>query len=381
MIDEVLTMIPGPTPVHERILRQLARPTSSHQAPQFVESYRRCLEDLCRVVFTDSAQPFIVAGSGTLAMEMALVNVVGPEEKILVLSQGFFGDRWAQIAQAFGIPFDRVQADWGQIVPPEELERRLAGTEYAAVAMTHVDTSTGAAAPVESYGKLLRNRRELVILDGVCATAGVEQRFDAWGIDVLLTGAQKAFGAPPGVALLVASQRALDKRRSLSNVPAYTADFLRWLPIMENPALYFSTPPVNQIVAIREATAMILEEGLERRFHRHARMARAIRAGLAALDLTLFTDPRCRANTLSVVLYPNGIDDTVFRSEMARRGVVVAAGLGPIAGRAFRVGHMGNIGEDEVCRTLHAAEATLAEMGHEVRRGSALSAAAPLFAE
>jgi len=379
MIDHILTMIPGPTPVHERILRQLARPTSSHQAPQFVESYRECLDDLCRIVFTDSAQPFIVAGSGTLAMEMALVNVIGPEEKLLVLSQGFFGDRWAQIAQAFGIPFDRVQAEWGQVVPPEELARRLAGADYAAVALTHVDTSTGAAAPVEAYGNLLRDRRELVILDGVCATAGVEERFDDWGIDVLLTGAQKAFGAPPGVALLLVSQRALDKRRSMSSVPAYTADLLRWLPIMENPALYFSTPPVNQIVAIREATAMILEEGLERRFHRHARLARAMRAGLAALDWTLCTGERCRANALSVVLHPSGVDDTAFRSGMARRGVVVAAGLGPIAGRAFRVGHMGNIGEDEVCRTLHAVEATLVETGHEVRRGSALSAAAPLF--
>jgi aspartate aminotransferase-like enzyme len=181
------------------------------------------------------------------------------------------------------------------------------------------------------------------------------------------------------VALLLASPRAIEKRRAMSRVPAYTADLLRWLPIMENPALYFSTPPVNQIRALREATVLILEEGLEQRFHRHARLAKAMRAGLESLGLALFTNERCRADTLSVVLYPNGIDDAAFRSAMAGSGVVVAAGLGPVAGRAFRIGHMGNIGEEEICRTLHAVETVLCEMGHEARPGSALSAAAPLL--
>jgi aspartate aminotransferase-like enzyme len=209
---------------------------------------------------------------------------------------------------------------------------------------------------------VLRGRNELLIVDGVCATGGMEERFDEWGMDVLVTGAQKALGAPPGVALLLASERALEKRRSLGAVPAYYADLARWGPVMENPALYFSTPPVNQVVALLEATRTVLAEGLHERFERHARTARAMRERLVSLGLELFAAPDCRADTLSVLLYPPGVDDAAFHSAVARRKVVVAGGLGPLAGRAFRVGHMGNIGPAEVERTLVAIGEGLGEV-------------------
>jgi aspartate aminotransferase-like enzyme len=379
MKHETLTMIPGPTPVHEKILDGLARPTTSHQAPSFVESFRECLDDLKRIVFTDTAQPFIVAGAGTLAMEMALVNLLRPGEKLLVISHGYFGDRWVQLAEAFGVEHDVLRAEWGRAVTAQELERQLGTASYAAVAFTHVDTSSGVAAPARAYCELLRGREELVILDGVCATAAIEERFDAWGLDLLLTGAQKAFGAPPGVAILLASSRAMDKRRGGSALPAYYADLMRWLPIMENPALYFSTPPVNEVIALREATRIVLEEGVESRFRRHGRIARAVRAGLNALGLELFTAEECLADTLSVVLYPDGVDDAEFRGEMARFGVVVAAALGPVGGRAFRLGHMGNIGRDEVCRALQAIETSLIRLGRGPVEGAAVSAATALL--
>jgi aspartate aminotransferase-like enzyme len=195
----------------------------------------------------------------------------------------------------------------------------------------------------------------------VCATAGIDEPFDDWRLDVLLTGAQKAFGAPPGVAILLVSQRALETRRNRAAVPAYNADWLRWLPIMDDPSKYFSTPPVNQIRALNEAMGLVLEEGLEARFARHRELAASIREGLAALDLELFTDAACRADTLSVVLHREGVDDGSFRAAMAAEGVVVAGALGPIAGKAFRVGHMGNIGESEVNRTLEAMRAALGD--------------------
>lgn len=377
MIQNLLTMIPGPTPVHESILAELSRPTTSHQDPAFVRAFRECLGELQRIAMAGSAQPFMVAGSGTLAMEMALVNLVRPEDKLLILSQGFFGDRYAQLAEAFGLRFELVQAEWGRATPPEELERRLTRGGYAAVAMTHVDTSTGAAAPIESYCSLLRGREELIILDGVCATGGMEERFDEWGLDVLLTGAQKALGAPPGLALLLVSPRALQKRRSSSDVRAYYADLLRWLPIMEDPARYFSTPPVNEVVALRAALRILSEEGLPARFLRHSRIARAIRAGLGAAGLELFTAPDCLADTLSVVRYATEVDDATFRTEMARRRVIVAGGLGPIAGKAFRIGHMGNIGTEEVCRLLQAVEGSLMHAGRKIDSGVSLAAAAP----
>jgi len=381
MIDETLIMIPGPTPVSASILEALASRTPSHVAPHFVQAFRAGLDQLKQIAMADSAHPFLVAGAGTLAMEMALVNTVADGDRLLILSQGFFGDRWAEIAAAFGIECELLQADWGRVVPPEELADRLSSGRYAAVAMTHVDTSTGAAAPIRDYAELLKGRDELVLVDGVCATAGMEERFDDWGLDILLTGAQKALGTPPGLAILLASSRALSRRRERDRVAAYYADLLRWQVVMEDPMRYFSTPPVNEILAFHEAASIVLGEGLEPRFRRHARLARALRAGLEAVELGIFTDRDRLADTLTVAEYPPGIEDAAFRAEMAKRKVVVANALGPLAGRAFRVGHMGNIGAGEIGRLLQAVEDSLRSLGHKTAPGSAMAAAAPLLAE
>src|SRR5271169_535850 len=381
VIDETLTMIPGPTPVHPRILAALARPSVSHVAPSFVKDFREALDAFRRLCKSESAQPFIVSGGGTLAMEMALVNVVAPGEKILVISHGYFGDRYADLAASFGISCDVLRSEWGRAVPPEEVGRKLAENKYAAVTITHVDTSTGTAAPVEDYLRLLKGRDELVILDGVCATGGIDEPFDRWGIDVLLTAPQKAMAAPPGLALCLFSKRAIARRLSRASIPAYYADVNRWLPVMDDPGRYYSTPCVNEIVALSEALRIVHEEGLPARFARHHRIATAIRAGLQALGFEIFTHAACRADTLSVVLLPKGVADAAFRKEVASRGVVLAGALGPIAGKAFRVGHMGNIGAGETAAVLEAIEESLRALGLAPVPGTAISAAAPLLAE
>ena len=377
--DDVLTMIPGPTPVHPVILEALSRPTVSHQAPSFVEAYRRCLERLRHVARAERGHPFVVSGAGTLAMEMALVNLVGRGEELLVVSHGYFGDRWTEIAEPFGIRVRILRAAWGHAVRSDALAAALDESEPAAVALTHVDTSTGTVAPIEAYCERLRGRPTLAILDGVCAMAGIDERFDDWGLDVLLTGAQKALGAPPGLAILLASDRALAKREGLGSVPAYFADLGRWRRVMDDPRLYFSTAPVNEILALDAALGLVVEEGLQLRFERHRRIATAMRAGLEALGLVLFTAPDCRAETLSVVLYPEGVEDAQFRSAVAAHGVVVAGGLGPLAGRGFRIGHMGNIGLPEVLRTLEAIGAGLAACGQVAARERASAAAEAVF--
>ncbi len=376
MIDETLTMIPGPTPVHPRILTALARPTVSHVAPAFVETFKRALADFRTLGRSATASPVVVSGGGTLSMEIALVNVAAPGERVLVVSQGYFGDRYGELASAFGIEADVLRSEWGEAVAPSRVAAKLAAGRYAAVTVTHVDTSTGTEAPVADYAKLLRGREEIFILDGVCATGGLDEPFDDWGVDVLLTAAQKAIGAPPGLALCLFSPRALARRRSKPSVPAYFADVLRWLPIMEDPGKYFATPCVNEIVALGEALRILHEEGLPARFERHRRIGRAVRAAVAALGLTPVTAEGCRADTLSVVSYPKGVEDVPFRKEMASRGIVVAGCLGPLAGKAFRMGHMGNIGAGEVTRALQALEDSLRALGVAVVPGTAVAAAA-----
>lgn len=374
MAEEKLLLIPGPSPVLPRILDTLAKPTVSHVGPEMVHDLREACDNLKRIVFCEEGQPFIVSGAGTLAMEMALLNTAGPSDRVLVLSQGYFGRRMADICGAFGIECEIVESEWGKAVVPEDLERRIAERSYNVVVCTHVDTATGTCAPVEDYAAVLDRTGSLFIVDGVCATGGIPERMDAWRLDVVLTAAQKCLGTPPGLAVLVLSALALEKRRGLDRIPAYYSDLLRWLPVMQDPTKYFSTPCVNEVRAFAEGTRIILEEGLDERFERHELFASALRAGLAALGFTFFTDPRFLAPTLSVVRYPEGVEDKAFRAALSAEGVVVAGGLAQTAGQVFRMGHMGNLTSAQVRFAIEAVEGTLGKLGFRFEAGAGRAA-------
>lgn len=378
---EKLLLIPGPSPVHPRIIHSLAQPTVSHVGPEMVKELPRALANLKKIVFCEKGEGFIISGAGTLAMEMALLNTVAKGERVLVLSQGYFGARMAEICRSFGLDHDIMESEWGRAVLPEELEKQLKSGNYGAVVSTHVDTATGTGAPIQSYSEILKGRGLLFIVDGVCATGGIAERMDDWGIDIVLTAAQKCFGAPPGLAVLVLSERAMEKRRTMPAIPAYYSDLLRWLPIMKDPAKYFSTPCVNEIRAFYEGTQIILEEGVEQRFLRHARYARGIRSGLSELGFSFFTAAAFLADTLSVVNYPPGIDDKKFRGLYYENGVVVAGGLAHTAGLVFRMGHMGNLSASQVYFALDALELTLESLGHQFERGSSVRAAKAIIGE
>ena len=370
MAQEKLLLIPGPSPVVPRILDALAKPTVSHVGPDMVRDVKEACENLKKIVFCENGEPFIVSGAGTLSMEMAVLNTAGPGDRVLVLSQGYFGRRMADICRAFGLEHDVLECEWGRAVTPRELEARLKEKNYNIVVCTHVDTATGACAPIEEYSQVLEKTGSLFVVDGVCATGGIPERMDAWGIDVVLTAAQKCLGTPPGLSILVLSELAMEKRRSLTAVPAYYSDLLRWLPVMHDPSKYFSTPGVNEVRAFAEATRIILEEGIEERFERHSLFAEAIRAGLAALGFTFFTDPRFTASTLSVVRYPEGVDDKAFRSSLYENGVVVAGGLAQTLGKVFRMGHLGNLTSAQVRFAIEAVEKTLEGLGCRFKPGS-----------
>jgi len=362
-------MIPGPSPVLRSIQDQMGRETIAFGDPAFVADFKNLIADL-KSLFRTSGEVFVVAGTGTLAMEMAIANSTKRGDAVLVVSHGYFGDRFVEICERKGIKVDVLKSDWGKIVPVETIRKKLEQNTYAALTVTHVDTSTGVCAPIEEIGRLLKNQNDTIyIVDGVCATGAEREFVDEMGIDILFTGSQKAFGVAPGLLVLWAGLKAMERRKALGLIPEYYVDFEKWLPIMHDPSKYFATPAVNMVWAMKEAIRIIKEEGLEERCGRHRNVASALQAALEALGFGILAEEGVRASTLTGALYMEGVDDLQFRQTLAEEGVQVAGGLGPYAGKLFRLGHMGNIDTHDVVSVIAAIERTLQRIGKEVEFG------------
>ena len=355
-----LLMIPGPTPVSPDVRAALAEPVRSHTSPETGASLRRIGEVIRLCVGSTQARVHVFAGSGTLAMEAALINHAAPGDRVVVCSHGYFGDRFVEIAETLGMVVTAVRAPWGGHVDVAAVREAIAsGPAPALVTVTHVDTSTGVLADADALGAAARGSGALLVLDGVCATAGIAQDMDGWGYDVVLTGAQKALGVPPGLAILAVSPRARERRASLGRIGAYYADLTRWDAGIDEPGRYFSTHATSLLRALEVSCDAVVAEGLPQRFERHRRLAGALRSGFARLGFEPLTDTDRLAPTLSALALPPGAEDVALRQGMADHGVLVAAGLGPFAGRGIRVGHMGTVDDDAVARTVAAAAAAL----------------------
>ncbi len=369
MEKKISVRIPGPTPVVRSIQDQMSREIQAFGDPRFVSDYAALIADLGKLL-NCSGMTFPLAGTGTLAMEMAVANSAKRGDSVLVVSHGYFGDRFIDICRRKGLDTDVLSAPWGSCVPAADIWEQLKKKAYAAVTVTHVDTSTGAAAPIAEIGAMLREFPEVIfIVDGVAAEAAEYTNCDEMGIDVLFTGSQKAFGVCPGMFVLWASGKSLARRKALGSIPEYYVDYENWIPIMENPAKYFATPAVNLVWAMRESVRIIKEEGFEARCRRHSRNAAALVKALETLGLTPLAGEGCRANSLSCLLYPEGVDDAAFRKALYEEGVIVAGGLGAYAGKMFRLGHMGNIDVSEEVELLGAIERVLAKCGRQVEYG------------
>ena len=364
-----LLMIPGPTPVVRSIQDQMGRETVAFGDPGFVKDFKELVEDL-KDLFKCSGEVFVVAGTGTMGMEMAIANTLKKGDNLLIVSHGFFGDRFIELCKRKGINADILSSEWGDIVPVEKIAEKLKEKKYAAITVTHVDTSTGVSAPVAGIGELMKKHPEtLYIVDGVCSTAGEPEYVDDMGIDMLLTGTQKAFGVAPGLTMIWASKKAMEKRRTLGDISEYYIDFDKWLPIMKDPSKYYATPAVNMVWALKESVKMIKEEGIENRYARHKKTGRAMQKAVEGLGFKILAKPENRAVTLSDVIYPEGIDDAKFRGLLAEEGIVVAGGLGPWAGKMFRLGHMGNIDKHDMISVIATIERALYKAGAPVELG------------
>ena len=376
-----LLMIPGPTMVTPDVLAAGARPVLGHGDPAFRSAVGRSLGRLRELFAAPSAQPIVTGGSGTLAMEIALANLIEPGDRVLILETGVFAHRFKAICDRNGAEVRLETAPLGQPNDPERVRTVLAEFRPKVLTITHVDTSTGVRVDVPALAKLGQEHGAIVVVDGVCSVGGEEYRGDEWGADVALTASQKAIGAPPGLAIVTVGPRARAVREGRKGpYSGYFTDWLLWLPVMESyerqgPPGYFGTPSVSLLAQLDVALEELLAEGLSTRTARHAKIAGAFKAGVAALGLSNAASCEAQANTLTVVRYPDGVGDELVDA-MAAEGVAVAKSIHPeLRGKALRVGHMGLCGAGEILTTLGALERGLKRVGAKVRLGAGLAAA------
>src|SRR5215510_11248635 len=288
MKNRTLLMIPGPIEFEPAVLAALGAPTTGHVAPDFIETFGQALERMREIFMSPDGQPFIVAGSGTLAMDLAGANLIEPGDRALVINTGYFSDRFATLLERYGAQVTQVNAAVGARPSLEEVEKLLNVESFKLMTVTHVDTSTGVLTDVAGLADLARRYETLIVVDGVCSVAGEELRMAEWGVDVVLTASQKAISVPPGLALLVAGPRAMAAFKARRTpVASYYADWNNWLPIMQayesRKAAYFATPAVNLAWPRNATVGQPLGCGLVARVRRHGALApRRHRAGSAA---------------------------------------------------------------------------------------------------
>jgi aspartate aminotransferase-like enzyme len=352
----------------------MARETVAFGDAGFVKDFKEIVAELKGLWLCDG-ECFVVAGSGTLAMEMAISNITQQGDNVLVCSQGFFGDRYIEIAQRKKLNTDIFKVKWGSAPTPELIDEQLSKKKYQVITITHVETATGVAAPLKEICSMMKSKHPevMVIVDGVAATGGVEAYMN-WGIDVLFTCSQKCFGVAPGLAILWASDRAVQKRKSLPPIPESYVCFEKWTPVMHDPSKYWGTPAINLIWALKESVRIMKEEGISERYSRHIRQAKIFDDAMEAIGFMNAAEKNCRAPTLSVYFYPESanIVDLDFRTMLAEEGVQSAGCLGEFAGKGFRLGHMGNIDKHTLVSAIAAVERACVRCGYKIEFGKAV---------
>lgn len=354
----------------------MSDPQVGHSSKEFYEAFVELLQLTKKVYKTTKGHPFVITGSGTIAMEATATSLVEPDDPVLVLDTGHFGQRFGLILDAHGAKVDTLGFKFGNHAGAKMLEEEVSKKKYRAVFITHVDTSSTVANPIKELVPIVKESGALCVIDAVCSLGGIEINFDRLGADVILSASQKALGAPPGAALMMLSQDSIDAMNSRKiPIRSYYLNLLRWKPIMEDPKMYLATPAVQVMLALGEALTMVLEEGLEARWERHRKLAEAVRAGLAGLDLSFIAEDGYRANTVTGIHVPKGKAGQIQASLKYEYNVEVARGFGDLREDGLRIGHFANVDKLHVTALLSGMEMTLRSLGINVPRGIALEAA------
>jgi alanine-glyoxylate transaminase / serine-glyoxylate transaminase / serine-pyruvate transaminase len=362
-----LLLGPGPSPVSSRIREAMARPTLGHLDPRFLELLDDVNRRLREVFGTTNATTFPVSGTGSAGMEAAMVNLLEAGDTAIVGVNGVFGTRLAEVASRLGARVVRVEAPWGEAIPEEALiDAARANPDARVLAVVHAETSTGVHQPLDRVGAFLRDGKTLLVVDAVTSLGGVPVEVDARGIDVCYSGTQKCLGVPPGLAPITFSERALARVRGRTLPPSsWYLDVGLIAGYLGADRRYHHTAPINQIYALHEALVELGEEGLEARYARHRRVGERLQRELAERGFTPFTAAGVRLPQLTAVRLPGGREEGPLRRRLLEDfGIEVGGGLGPVAGKIWRIGLMGDGARDaSVDALLEAVDAVLPRGG------------------
>ncbi|MHB1557051.1 MAG: pyridoxal-phosphate-dependent aminotransferase family protein [Isosphaeraceae bacterium] len=377
-------MGPGPSDVHPRVLAAMGMPLLGHLDPEFVALMDET-QDLLRYVFqTTNRMTLAVSGTGSAGMETVIVNLIEPGDRMLVCVNGVFGSRMQDVAERAGAEVTVIERPYGQVFDPDEVKAAIHRVGPKVVGIVHAETSTGAWQPVEEIARIAHEAGAMIALDTVTALGGIPVEIDAWEIDAVYSGTQKCLSCPPGLAPVSFGARAVEAlNRRKKKVQSWYLDLTMIQKYWGSDRVYHHTAPISMNYALREALAVVVEEGLEARFARHALNGRALHAGLAAMGLGLVTDPKHRLPQLTCVKIPDGVDDLTVRRRLLKDwGIEVGGGLGPFKGQAWRIGLMGyGCRQSSVTLLLTALETCLRDLGVSLPAGEATRAAAAVYAD
>lgn len=362
-VEEVLLMGPGPSCIHESVYEALRRKTLGHMDPYFIHIMDEIKELLQTVMQTQNKMTIPVSGTGSAGMETCFVNLVEKDDPVLILINGVFGLRMQDVATRLGADVDALEFKWGTPVIPEKVEEKLRTNDYKIVAVVHAETSTGVRNPVGEIGELLKEKETLYLVDTVTSLGGMEVATDSWTVDALYSGTQKCLSCPPGLAPVSFSDRALNVILSRkSKVPNWYLDVSMLTKYWEGKTrVYHHTAPINMLYALYQSLFLIVYEGLDNVFRRHLENHKRLVEGLENLGMQMLVPPLYRLPMLNSILIPEGANDAEVRGRLRQEyKIEIGPGLGPLAGKIWRIGLMGHTARQEnVDRVISALKEIL----------------------
>jgi aspartate aminotransferase-like enzyme len=354
--------IPGPTPLPNEVLKTMSRQMINHRGPEFKEIQDTVLADLKKLFMTKN-DVFLLTGSGTGGLEAGVVNTMSPGDKVLSVSIGVFGDRFAAIAKHFGADVINLNSEWGKAADPDAIRKALnAEPKIKTVLVTHNETSTGVTNDLKAISAVVKEFDKLLVVDAISSLGSIELPVDDWNIDIAITGSQKGWMVPPGLAMVSVSEKGW-KAHAESKIPSFYWDFGKAKDYLAKGQTPW-TPAVNVVYGLEVSLKMMLKEGLPNIFARHARLAKATRDGVKALGLSLFAEPSHASNTVTSVAGSKGLDTRKLVKLMREQEhVVLAGGQRTLDGKIFRIGHLGWVNDDDIKGLLMSLKKVLPQAG------------------